>query len=279
MVKDFVGIKVGDVNASATPHSLMGTEVRSTETGLIFEVEDRIFRAGESVRVEFRSPNFAGVSGFQGTLSTKHEEGNGSQSTSPSGAGGKNGVQTLLFESISTEGQLALNDKNVGLRYANEGLLTMSWNTKTGIDIDSKSILFSMNFVAQKDGKLSEVLRIGSQRTKAESYEGIGELGNLSIRFIDKSGKEVSGTNTLYQNYPNPFNQRTVIGINLTQSVKGILKVTDVSGRVIKSIDREWSKGYNEIWLDRREIQTNGILFYSFESGEFKATKRMILVQ
>jgi hypothetical protein len=57
------------------------------------------------------------------------------------------------------------------------------------------------------------------------------------------------------------------------------LKVTDVSGRVIKSIDREWSKGYNEIWLDRREIQTNGILFYSFESGEFKATKRMILVQ
>ncbi|MBP6794249.1 MAG: T9SS type A sorting domain-containing protein, partial [Saprospiraceae bacterium] len=278
MVKDFVGIKIGDVNASAVPHSLMGTEVRSTETGLIFEVEDRLFRAGESVRVEFRSPNFAGVSGFQGTLSTKYKEGNGSQSTSPSGVGGKNGVQTLMFESISTEGQLALNDKNVGLRYANEGLLTMSWNTKTGIDIDSKSILFSMNFVAVQDGKLSEVLRIGSQRTKAESYEGIGELGNLSIRFT-RDGKEIYGTNTLYQNYPNPFDQRTVIGINLAQSTQGMMKITDVNGRVVKTIDREWNKGYNEVWLDKREMKSTGILWYSFESKGFTASKRMVIVE
>ncbi|MBP6794631.1 MAG: T9SS type A sorting domain-containing protein [Saprospiraceae bacterium] len=105
-----------------------------------------------------------------------------------------------------------------------------------------------------------------------------GELGNLSIRFT-KNGKEVTGINTLYQNYPNPFDQRTEIGINLTQSAQGILKVTDVTGRVIKSVDREWYKGYNEVWLDRREVKVNGILFYSFESGEFKATKRMILLQ
>ncbi|MBP6794635.1 MAG: T9SS type A sorting domain-containing protein, partial [Saprospiraceae bacterium] len=204
--------------------------------------------------------------------------GNGSQSTSPSGAGGKNGVQTLLFESISTEGQLALNDKNVGLRFANEGLITMSWNTKTGIDIDSKSILFSMNFVAKKDGKLSEVLRIGSQRTKAESYEGIGELGNLSLRFT-KNGKEVTGTNTLYQNYPNPFDQRTVIGINLAQSTQGMMKITDVTGRVVKTIDREWNKGYNEVWLDKREVKATGILFYTFESKGFTASRRMVIVE
>jgi len=135
-----------------------------------------------------------------------------------------------------------------------------------------------LTFKAEKDGKLPDVIRIGSQRPKAESYEGKGELGNLSIRFT-KNGKEVTGINTLYQNYPNPFDQRTVIRINLTQSAQGILKVTDVTGRVIKSVDREWNKGYNEVWLDRREVKVNGILFYSFESGEFKATKRMILLQ
>ena len=187
-------------------------------------------------------------------------------------------VQTLLFESISTEGQLALSNKNVGLRFANEGLITMSWNTKTGIDIDSKSILFSMNFVAEKDGKLSEVLRIGSQRTKAESYEGKGELGNLSIRFT-KNGKEVTGTNTLYQNYPNPFDQRTVIGINLAQSTQGMMKITDVTGRVVKTIDREWNKGYNEVWLDKREVKATGILFYTFESKGFTASRRMVIVE
>ena len=154
----------------------------------------------------------------------------------------------------------------------------MSWNEKTGIDVESDKVLFTMTFKAETDGKLSDVMRIGSQRTKAESYEGKGELGNLTIRFT-RNGKEVSGTNTLYQNYPNPFDQRTVIGINHAQSTEGILKITDVTGRTIKSISREWNKGYNEIWLDKRDIKANGILFYTFESEEFKATKRMILLQ
>ena len=135
-----------------------------------------------------------------------------------------------------------------------------------------------MNFVAEKDGKLSEVLRIGSQRTKAESYEGKGELGNLSIRFT-KNGKEVTGTNTLYQNYPNPFDQRTVIGINLAHSTQGMMKITDVTGRVVKTIDREWNKGYNEVWLDKREVKATGILFYTFESKGFTASRRMVIVE
>ena len=176
-------------------------------------------------------------------------------------------------------GAINLTDKNIGTRWSNEGLITMSWNEKTGIDIEANKVLFTMTFVAGKDGRLSEVMRIGSQRTKAESYEGVGELGNLSIRFVDKSGQEVSGRNTLYQNYPNPFDQRTVIGINLAQSTEGILKVTDVAGRVIKSFDREWNKGYNEVWLDRREIIATGVLFYTFESKMYTASKRMIILE
>jgi hypothetical protein len=83
----------------------------------------------------------------------------------------------------------------------------------------------------------------------------------------------------LYQNYPNPFDQRTVIGLNLAQGTEGILKITDVTGRTIKTISREWNKGYNEIWLDKREIKTTGILFYTFESKGFTASRRMVIVE
>jgi hypothetical protein len=61
MQEDWIGIKTGDVNASAAAHSLMGTEVRDNATGLIFDVVDRQFIAGELVTVEFRSPNFRGI--------------------------------------------------------------------------------------------------------------------------------------------------------------------------------------------------------------------------
>ena len=70
-----------------------------------------------------------------------------------------------------------------------------------------------MTFTAMADGRLSDVLRIGSQHTIAEKLQK-RRMGNVSIRFVDKTGKEIAGTNTLYQNYPNPFDQRTVIGIN-----------------------------------------------------------------
>jgi len=187
-------------------------------------------------------------------------------------------------------GVLSMSDKNIGTRWANEGLVTMSWNDKTGIDVESDKVLFTLTFIAQKDGKLSDLMRIGSQRTKAESYEGRGSsglgseqglgkmgTGNLSIRFT-KNGKEISGTNTLYQNYPNPFDQRTVIGINLAQGGRGTLKIVDLTGRTIKTITREWLKGYQEIVLDKSELSGKGLLFYQFESDFFTANKRMILL-
>ena len=255
---DFVGIKIGDVNATAAAHSLMGTEVRGSGSGLILEVKDRTFKAGERVEVSFTSPNFKGVSGFQGTMM------NGS----------------LRFDGVkSNDGILSLSNQNFGTRWASEGLTTMSWNTNRSVDLDDKDILFTLIFTAQSSGSLSEVLRVSSQKTLAESYEGKGELGNLSIRFISQNGQEITSKSALYQNYPNPFDNRTVIGLNLAQQGRGTFKVTDITGRTIKVIEKEWAKGYNEVWIDRRELKASGVLYYSFEGGSFRATKKMIILE
>jgi hypothetical protein len=244
MVRDFVGVKIGDVNSSAVAHSLMGTEIRNAETGLIFEVHDKTFRKGEMVRVEFKSSNFRGISGFQGTLKL---EGN-----------------MLKLAGVGEQSKINLKDQNIGRRWENEGLITMSWNTNTSIDLTEKDVLFSMVFTALTDGRLSEAMRLGSQRTIAESYEGKGELGNLSIKFVGKNGLEVTSKSELYQNYPNPFDNRTIIGINLSESMKGALKITDVTGRTIKVIEKEWMKGYHEVWLDRRDIKASGVFILQF---------------
>jgi hypothetical protein len=47
----------------------------------------------------------------------------------------------------------------------------------------------------------------------------------------------------------------------------------------LKTISKEWSKGYNEFWLNRNELQAGGILFYTFESKSFTATRRMVIVE
>jgi len=270
---DFIGIKVGDVNASVTPHSLMGVEVRGNENGLLFEINDQVFKRGDVVRIDFRSPNFRGISGWQGTLNISDQ---------------LSGISSQLIS-----GSLNMADQNMGKRYAEEGKITMSWNTnaKSGLDIDDQQVLFTLVFKAQENGRLSEVLRIGSQHTIAESYQGRGpsgrdperslwtrgELGNLGLRFVH-NGNEIVAKSALYQNYPNPFDQRTVIGINLANQGKGTLKVYDATGRTIKSVERDWTKGYHEVWFDRKEIGATGVLYYRFESGFFNASKKMILI-
>jgi len=262
--EDFIGIKVGDVNASASPHSLMGVEVRDQGTGLIFETNEQVFKAGDIVRVNLRSPNFRGISGWQGTLSAASSE---LRATSL-----LNGVELI-------PGNLDLKRENLGLRYLPEGMITMSWNTNApaGIDLDDQQLLFTLVFKAQQDGRLSKVLRIGSQHTIAESYQGRGELGNLSIRFVH-NGNEIVAKSELYQNYPNPFDQRTLIGIHLAQEGKGTLKIYDATGRTIRSIERNWTRGYHEVWFDRGELAATGVLYYRFESGFYNSSKKMVRV-
>ena len=261
VARDFVGVKIGDVNNSAIPHSLMGTEVRGNDKGLLFEVPDHVFNRGDLVRVEFRSPNFRGISGWQGTLSFD---------------------PSLQFEElVGGNGKLQLTQDHIGRKWQDQGLITMSWNNPsqgaTGIDVDEDEVLFTMIFRANASMRLSEALRIGSQYTRAESYEGKGELRNLSLSFIE-NGKQITGGNELYQNYPNPFDARTVIGLNLAEGGKGTLKLFDVTGRVLKSLQRDWIKGYQEVWIDRQDIGGSGVLYYRFESSFFTSSRKMVLI-
>ncbi|MDX1408385.1 MAG: dockerin type I domain-containing protein, partial [Saprospiraceae bacterium] len=67
MRADFVGVKVGDVNDSNVPHSLMGSAVRSTGE-LTLLLNDRVVNKGEEVRIEVLSRGFDDIVGYQYTL-------------------------------------------------------------------------------------------------------------------------------------------------------------------------------------------------------------------
>ena len=87
----------------------------------------------------------------------------------------------------------------------------------------------------------------------------------------------ITEINTLNQNYPNPFSRKTVISVNLALPMDGTLNITDIQGRVIKSIKRNWNKGYNEVIVEKSELRSSGIFYYSFQSEVFVASKKMII--
>ena len=251
LAADFTGLKVGDVNSTALAHRWMGTEIRSEGPGLILQAKNSLVKKGDFIDLVITSPNFRGISGLQGTLHTPG----------------------LQFISLAG-GDLDMSESNIG--HLNEDLLTISWHHLRSVDLPGDGALFTLRFKAKQDLNLSEKIWIGSDHTRAESYQGIGEIQNLSLEFTDASGSLLTKASNLLQNYPNPFNSQTTIGLRLESETKGVLSLFDINGRVIKRIEKTWTKGYQEIMIKDQEVHAPGIYFYQFESNIFTERRKMI---
>lgn len=83
----------------------------------------------------------------------------------------------------------------------------------------------------------------------------------------------------LSQNYPNPFNPITKINYELRNTNYVSLKVYDVLGNEVrKLVNEKQNQGNYEIEFDGTGL-SSGIYYYSIEAGNFKQTRKMILVK
>lgn len=122
----------------------------------------------------------------------------------------------------------------------------------------------------------------------------IGQLSNGSLNALPVVDREVVtnvGEETfapqdfeLAQNYPNPFNPETRINYTLRATQRVRLTVFDILGReVARLVDGVRPEGiYSVVWDGRDgagQIVTTGAYFYTLEAGNFKQTRRMLLVR
>lgn len=83
----------------------------------------------------------------------------------------------------------------------------------------------------------------------------------------------------LIQNYPNPFNPTTVISYQLPTSSNVKIAVYDVLGKEIAVlIDSEKPAGKYQTSFNAPNLSA-GLYFYTIQAGEFKSTKKMILMK
>ena len=88
----------------------------------------------------------------------------------------------------------------------------------------------------------------------------------------------------LSQNYPNPFNPYTTISYNLTSKSHVSLTVYDLSGnRIINLVNQNQVSGHKNIIWNAKDYAgrpvSAGMYLYAIIAGEFKQTKKMILLK
>ncbi len=106
---------------------------------------------------------------------------------------------------------------------------------------------------------------------------------------IENANPELPEVFSLSQNYPNPFNPATTIKFQLpekngTATVRTVLRVYDILGRLVRTIvDEDMSPGfYTKQWdglNDKGVGISSGVYFYSIMAGDFRQTKKMLLIK
>jgi hypothetical protein len=108
-----------------------------------------------------------------------------------------------------------------------------------------------------------------------------GDTTNV-ITSVNENINDLNSTSdfTLLQNYPNPFNSSTKIPFKL--NIEGIISLTiyDLLGKeVVNLVNQQfYHSGYYEFNWDGKDA-ASGIYFYTFTSGNFMATKKLILLK
>ncbi|MFN7116460.1 MAG: T9SS type A sorting domain-containing protein [Saprospiraceae bacterium] len=260
---NFIGVKVGDILGHANPQ-LLNIEQRSLST-LRLIAQNRVYRAGDIVEIALTSEEFREIAGYQMGLSfdANHLE-----------------FLALSSDAHSPFARIALNDAQ-----AKNGLLRLSWFDPSGQGINTQvdEQLFTLRFVALQDiDNLANLLEVNSRFMRAEAYTTQAERKNITLQFIGQPlvapNEQVAVGYKLYQNVPNPFNQQTVIGFDLPQDMQADLIVFDQLGRVVKTFNGNYSRGYNRIEFPRETLGA-GMYYYTLRTANFAQTKSMIIFE
>ena len=110
-------------------------------------------------------------------------------------------------------------------------------------------------------------------------YSGIVEAAVLAL-----DEDLIPEVYALHQNYPNPFNPVTNIRYDLPEDADVMIRIFDIQGRVVKTLVSGQEKAGRKsiVWDATNQIGEQvaaGMYLYLIQSGEFKQTRKMVLLK
>ena len=107
----------------------------------------------------------------------------------------------------------------------------------------------------------------------------------LQLRVGDVQPKDT----ILAQNFPNPFNPETWIPYQLNKATEVTIHIYDASGRLVRTLNLGWQPTGSYMtassaayWDGRNEVGervASGIYFYTLQTQDFTATRKMVILK
>jgi len=238
---DFIGVKVGDVDHSASVNSLDDNiNSRSQRWPLILEIAGKKLLSGSKNWTRFKVRNYERINGLQGTI--EYDPSN------------------LKVTGVSSEIQ-DVSAANFDLSKAEQGYITFSISDSQPKDLDNHEDLFSLEIVAFKNLDLSEVFKITSGVTSKEAYRGNNEIVPLELAFVS------SLDNIIHSVDPNPWSDQTSIKFEINKRGVASWEFYDIRGRLLYRYEDFYEKGKQQFLLAGSDLEMKGVIYIRLRSG------------
>lgn len=153
--------------------------------------------------------------------------------------------------------------------------------TDTTIGISTYEYATLMTNLGLSHSNINYIVESSDEEFTIVSGQGGFVFQNTSLSIDSDIVPEVF---TLHQNYPNPFNPITKISYELSVNEFISINIYDIKGDKIKSlINNNQEAGYRFVnWDSTNDLGDNvsaGMYLYTIQAGEFRKTKKMILLK
>ena len=251
---DFVAIKKGDVNGTASPNNLINVDDRERVDNLSLFIDNQSFTSGEKITIDFHAYNFENINGVQLSL---------------------NFNQNLFdFGKIIPAALPDLDENNFGLQQTDKGILTMSWNGNQALNFDANAILFSIEMTPKVNGNTSQIFQVSSFPTLAEAYNNETPWG-VELNVLKKTNPAFS----VGQNIPNPFSETTTIPFSIPVFGEVTLSIFSLDGKMVYQYNNTFTKGNHQVNVDKKALGENGVFYYQVKSKFGTAVRKMIMIK
>lgn len=171
-----------------------------------------------------------------------------------------NGAYVLVYDQEQQIYSFAISDKN--------GKFDVEGVTPGGYTVVTDKMGYSNN--QSFDVTVDYLNNVSSTLSFTLTPEGVTTVGNNPVEIKDFK---------LYQNYPNPFNPSTVIKYSVAERTNVKLSVYNILGSEVAILVNETKgAGEYEVTLEASKL-SSGVYLYKIEAGNYKATKKLILLR
>ena len=250
---NFIGVKMGDVNASVELQSSLLGITRSIQALQLQEVE----RSGDDIVIAVSPEDRNAIAGLQLNLNFDHHA---IRITDI-----KSDLIDIPYEQVRIE----------------DGQLRLTWNAIESISLPESEALFYITVSTKEAVDMEDIFDLNTQSLTSEVYHLSGndvDVSNVYLDVIEADGS-AEGDLIVMQNMPNPFKGETSIRFYQNQNGNVDLRIYDLTGKVLHTQSASFSKGWHQVSLESEDVGGAGAYIYEISNGQQSIRKKMITVE